>query len=250
MESATAIVLRVVPWSESSLVVTLFSREAGKVRAVAKGARRPKSAFDASLDVLALVKVVFIRKTSDALDILTESRLLRRFRLAGHHLAPLYAAYYVIELLGELTDDYDPQPGLFDDAVATLSRLAGATRGNEQVAPILISFELAAFRHLGYPPTLDSCSECGREVAPRGRVAFSPATGGVLCPLCRPGKRQVISLSENARLHMARLSHQDPSTLESANTVPLETANELRRTLNQYTIHILGRKPRLHDYLR
>jgi DNA repair protein RecO (recombination protein O) len=71
MEKSPAIVLRVVDWSETSSVVTLFTREFGKVRGLAKGARRPKGPFESALDLLAVCRVVFIRKSSDALDLLT-----------------------------------------------------------------------------------------------------------------------------------------------------------------------------------
>src|SRR5512143_2186053 len=94
-EKATAIVLRTVEFSETSLILTLFTREFGKVRGLAKGARRLKSAFESALDLLALCRIVFLRKSSDALDLLTEAKLLRRFRPAGRDLLSLYAGYYV-----------------------------------------------------------------------------------------------------------------------------------------------------------
>jgi DNA repair protein RecO (recombination protein O) len=139
-EKATAIVLRVVEFSETSSVVTLFTREFGKVRALAKGARRPKGPFESALDLLALCRVVFLRKSSDTLDLLTEAKLERRFRPAGGELSNLYAAYYVAELLNDLTDDYDSHPELFDAADETLAAL----RTSSAVPPVLLRFELAA----------------------------------------------------------------------------------------------------------
>src|ERR1700730_17326878 len=123
-EKATALVLRVIEFSETSSVVTLFTREFGKVRALAKGGRRPKGPFESALDLLALCRIVFLRKSSDALDLLTEAKLERRFRPARGDLAALYAAYYVAELLQELTDDHDPHPQLFDAAEQVLAALA------------------------------------------------------------------------------------------------------------------------------
>ena len=103
-EKATAIVIRAVEFSETSLVVTLFSREFGKIGALAKGGRRLKGPFESALDLLALCRIVFLHKSSEALDLLTEAKLLRRFRPAGRDLAGLYAGYYVAELLDGLTD--------------------------------------------------------------------------------------------------------------------------------------------------
>ena len=104
-EKTIAIVLRSVEFSESSYISTLFTESAGKITALAKGARRPKSAFENALDLLSISRVVFLRKSSDAMDLLTEAKLERRFRAAARDLTRLYAAYYVIELLNALTGE-------------------------------------------------------------------------------------------------------------------------------------------------
>src|SRR5205085_4744927 len=92
IEKATAIVLRTIDFSETSAIVTLLTREFGKISALAKGARRPKGPFESALDLLGLVRIVFLRKSSDALDLLTEAKLERRFRPADGELTSLYAA--------------------------------------------------------------------------------------------------------------------------------------------------------------
>src|SRR5688500_11330984 len=101
-EKTLGIVIRVIDFSESSAVVTLFTRDFGKVGALAKGARRPKGPFESALDLLSVVRVVLLRKSSDALDLLTEAKLEQRFRAASRDLARLYAGYYVAELLLDL----------------------------------------------------------------------------------------------------------------------------------------------------
>ncbi|MFM7928683.1 MAG: DNA repair protein RecO, partial [Pirellula sp.] len=80
LEKTDAIVLKTVEWSETSLVVTLFTRDFGKISAIAKGARRLKSPFESALDLLSLSSVVFLKKSGESLDLLTEAKLLRRFR--------------------------------------------------------------------------------------------------------------------------------------------------------------------------
>ena len=224
--------------------MTLFTREFGKVRGLAKGARRPKGPFESALDLLALCRVVFLRKSSDALDLLTEAKLERRFRPPPGALANLYAAYYVAELLGELTDDYDPHPELFDAAVQTLAALSST----DAVAPVVLRFELTALRVLGHLPSLDTCVECGTSVNESGRTAFSQRAGGVLCKSCRVGQKQVISVSSGVLATLARFA--DPAT-PVAEQPPLDRRvyGELRAVLNHYWSHLLGREPRMHRYL-
>lgn len=121
-EKTDALVIRLADFSESSRVVTLFTRDFGKVAALAKGAKRLKSAFEAALDLLSNCHVVFIRKSSSGLDLLTEAQLLKRFRPGRGDLTSLYCGYYVAELLAGLTEEYDPHPDLFDLAAQTLDR--------------------------------------------------------------------------------------------------------------------------------
>lgn len=243
-EKTSAIVLRLVEFSETSLVVTLFTREFGKIGALAKGGRRLKGPFESALDLLALCRIVFLRKSSDALDLLTEAKLVRRFRPAGRDLSSLYAGYYVAELLSELTDEYDPHPELFDLADETLAALSAG----EAVARRVVRFELGALRLLGHMPSLDACAECGAEMAPAGRVAFGLIDGGVLCKKCRQGKRQVASVSAGALRTMAQLAEPRRRTWQQLEIDP-RTLGEIRGVLNHYLVHLLGRKPRMHAYL-
>src|SRR3954470_10270307 len=119
-EKALAVVLRTTDWSESSRIATLWTREFGKVRALAKGGRRLKSSFENALDLLTVCSIVLLRKSSGSLDLLTEAQVRERFSPLRHDLQALYGAYYTAELLGDWTEDYDPHPALFDAALATL----------------------------------------------------------------------------------------------------------------------------------
>ena len=74
-EKALALVIRTHDWSESSRIATLWTREIGKVRALAKGGRRLKSNFESALDLLTVCDIVLIRKSSGSLDLLTEARV-------------------------------------------------------------------------------------------------------------------------------------------------------------------------------
>ena len=243
-EKATALVLRTVDFSESSLVVTLFTREFGKLGALAKGGRRLKGPFESALDLLALCRIVFLHKSSGALDILTEAKLLRRFRPPGRKLSALYAGYYVAELLDGLTDENDPHPELFDLVDETLVGLAA----DESVARQVVRFELGMLRLLGHMPMLDRCAECGEPIAAEGRVAFGLLDGGVLSSRCRRGKRQVVSISAGALQTMKRLADPHNTTWQRMEISP-RILGELRGIMNQYLANLLGRKPRLTKYL-
>ncbi len=240
-EKTRAIVLRLVEFSETSLVVTLFTEDFGKIGALAKGARRPKSAFEGALDLLALVRIVFLRKSSDALDLLTEARLERRFRSAQRDLPRLYAGYYVAELLAELTDTGDPHPELFAAGEQTLEAI---DRG-ERLAETVLRFELAALKLVGHAPSLAACVVCGKEVASEGRVPLSMESGGVLCGDCRPGRRGVVGVGA-AAIAALRSAAGGGSEWSLDPTV----GGELRAVMNNYLTHLVGHRLRMTEYLR
>ncbi len=243
-EKDIAIVLRTVDFSETSLVVTVFTREFGKIGALAKGARRLKGPFESALDLLAVCRIVFLHKSSETLDLLTEAKLIRRFRPAGSELFGLYAGYYVAELLSELTDECDPHSQLFDLADQTLEALAAG----EAVPRHVVRFELGLLRLLGHMPSLDRCVECAEPVAAAGQLAFGQLDGGVLCGRCRKGRAQVISVSAGAIRTMMQLGDPDGQTWRR---IRIDTGNlgEIRGVLNHYLRNLLGREPRMHRYL-
>lgn len=240
------LILRRLDAFETSLIVTGFSRELGKVSALAKGARRLKSPMLGGLDLLGHSDMVLLHKASEALDLVTEATPIERFDALRRDLAALYAGYYIAELLSELTDFHDPHPLLFDAALITLRHLGDPVLRPKRV----IRFELACLRELGLMPALEDCAHCGTPVEPdsnRDRVAFGLATGGVLCPSCRPGVPHVATLSGRTLQGMQVLASpgstwRDPSWT-SADLGPI------RATLGAVISHWLGHRPRLLPYL-
>jgi DNA repair protein RecO (recombination protein O) len=236
-EKALALVVRGTDWSETSRIVTLWTREFGKVRALAKGGRRIKSSFEVAFDLLTICHVVIIRKHSGGLDLLTEAQVAERFPHLRTDLAALYAGYYVAELLADGTQDYDPHPALFDAAVDTLRGLADPTDRPGRVS----AFELAWLRELGYSPRLDACAACGKPLS-GPRVGFSPSAGGVLCSACRPAARDDRPLSAAALAALRGLAAGEP-------TLPPAARPEVRQVLGHAVSAVLGRRPRLLGYV-
>jgi DNA repair protein RecO (recombination protein O) len=246
-EKATALVLRTTDWSESSRIATLWTREFGKVRVLAKGGRRLKSNFDSALDLLTECSIVLLRKSSGSLDLLTEARVVRRFTRLRADLSALYAGYYVAELLTDLTEDYDPHPALFDEALDTLSTL-GEPPGpglGKSTGPRLIRFECVLLRELGYSPVLDNCAVC-QKPAFGDHWAFSAAAGGLVCSGCQAKQRDRVLLSPAGWEMLRTLSERADAWQHPWS---LAARQEVRQLLNQYLSYLLGRSPRLLSYL-
>ena len=257
-EKARAIVIRTFPFGESSCVVTLFTREYGKLRALAKGAWRPKSGFDAALDLLSICQVLVLRKSTDALDLLTEACLEHRFRV-GRSQAAFLGGMDVAELLDTLTADGDPQPELFDVAHATLRTLSAPRHAHDHdtstteltdglVRALVAHTELAMLRLVGHAPALVRCAECGGGVEGGSRIAFGMLDGGVLCERCRGGKRAVVSISTDCLAALQLLAGTSDAWRSLALPPPID--GEVRAVMNTMLSHLLGRRPRVAPLLQ
>ncbi|MDR3197835.1 MAG: DNA repair protein RecO [Planctomycetaceae bacterium] len=253
MENADAIVLRTVDFSETSLILTLFTRQFGKIEALAKGGRRLKSPFESALDILARIRVSFLHKKGDVLDLLTEAKLIHRFRVTKSNLAGLFASYYAVELVDSLTETNDPNPAIYDLTVKMLARLEQGTL----LMRSLIRFEGLLLRAVGQQPLLGNCAECGKVInSEQKRVAFGYIDGGALCFRCAETLRQtghgqfLTSVSANALHGMKQLTDPHDRT-ENWKHLKLErnTQNEIRGLHNHYFSHLLGKRPRLYDWL-
>ena len=244
MEKATALVVRTTDWSETSRIATLWTREFGKIRVLAKGGRRLKSNFEFALDLLTVCSIVWLRKSSGGLDLLTEAQAVERFPALRSDLSALYAGYYVAELLSDWPQEYDPHPGLFDSARDAM-RDFGAK--GISISLRLAALELNLLRELGYSPVLDSCVACNRGVDENATgLAFSAAVGGVLCRDCQAEQRERLPLSTEAWRLLREL--QQPGEPWRAAAAPAARV-EVRRVLGQYITYLLGHRPRLLPYL-
>jgi len=246
-EKATALVLRTTDWSESSRIATLWTREFGRVRVLAKGGRRLKSNFESALDLLTVCSIVLLRKSSGNLDLLTEARVVERFAHLRTDLSALYAGYYIAELLSEWTEDYDPHPALFDEALDALRTLgSGTTAGKQSTTGLrLARFELVLLREFGYGPALDNCAVC-QQPAVGVSLAFSSAAGGVVCRSCQPGQRERRPLTLETWEALRALGESGEAWQHAWSPA---ARTEVRQVLGHYVTYLMGRQPRLLPYL-
>ena len=229
--------------------MTWFTRDWGKVAVVAKGARRLKGPFDAALDLLTVCNIVFIRKSSAGLDILTESQLVQRFKPKPGDLISLYAGYYVAELLDGLSEEYDPHPTLFDEALQALNRLTGET-GPVDLKLSLLRFELMILREIGQIPAFDVCVLCGEEISldtPQ-KMGFKVSMGGVICPQCLTEENTQHIISGGTVSLLRCLSNESDAAWQRLTATPGQM-KEMRGVVTAAIAQPLGRRPKMLRYL-
>lgn len=172
------IVLRHADMGEADRLITLFTPFRGKVRGVAKGARKPASKLAGHVEQFTLTSVLIAR--GRALDLITQAQTVRSFIEVRENLRLVLYASYAVELVERSTEWESENKPLFNLLLRYLSYLGTAQR----LETGLRAFELEALDVLGYRPQLDKCVACGREIRAETN-GFSSTAGGVLCPLCR-----------------------------------------------------------------
>lgn len=233
-ERALGLVVRKTDWSDTSRIATIYTREFGKVRVLAKGGRRLKSNFEVALDLLVVCSIVLLRKATGGLEVLTEARLDESFAGLRADLQRLNAGYYIAELLGDGTQDYDPHPVLFDHSLATLRQLAV---GGE-VRSLITAYEWTWLSELGLRPELDGCVSCST-TQPVGALAFSPMAGGIVCASCAPLQRDRRPISRPALQVLQEIAVGELPTV----------TDEVRQLMGYSVACVLGRRPRLLAFL-
>ena len=250
LEKADALVIRQVDFSESSRIVTFYSREFGKFAALAKGAKRLKGPFDAALDLLSACRVVFIRKSSGTLNLLTEARLISRFQTQDSgtkgSLSSVYCGYYVAELLNGLTEDFDPAPEIYNLAISTLAALSSSQNLS---SPIIIHFEVSLLQLIGLLPNLFECSVCSEPIDIGKQFAHWVSQGGVLCSGCRREEFAGVSISSGSIDILRRLTEVSPDNIHAIEFSKKQTEECHRFAVSAIT-HALGRRPSTLRYIQ
>lgn len=242
----SAICLRLVPYSETSQIVTLLTREHGLLRLIAKGAHRRTKAgagkFDGGLDLLDLGNAVFSAPTDRNLGLLTEWKLLDGHLGLRRSLRALRLALLVAEIVPLLLEEHDPHPALFERVVATVAALSGASLEESSLA-----FLLDLLAASGFLPELSHCCTCRQPVTDKPRAFFSPERGGAICEACAktvadrmPVDPKLLRLAEM----MLKLPRKD-GLVQRLPRLNRACSDPLHRLLLAYIEHTLQRPLRM-----
>src|SRR5947207_3217460 len=155
LKESEAIVLRTYPFLESDLLVTLFTRTEGKVRGVARAAKKSRRRFGGALEPLTHIKVAYEDRERQELARLDSCEVLESPLTSEVNYARAVALAHVAEVLDELLPDREANDAVFRLALSVLAQL----RGDDIWLP-LVYFELWMARLMGYLPDLSDCLNC------------------------------------------------------------------------------------------
>ena len=235
--------LRHTDWGEADRLLILFTREAGKLRAVAKGARKLRSRKAGHLEPFTRVTLLLARGRDTW--IVTQADTVDAHLPIGQDLTRIGYAAYVIELLDRFTYEEGENRSLYLLLIDTLSRIASLPD------PFLAVryYDIRLLDLTGFRPELFHCVDCGDVVKPQDQF-FSAMQGGVLCPRCGsiPGTQAwPISMTALKYLrHLQRSSYSDALRAEPSEPV----RREMESLLQQYLTYLLERRLNTPQFLR
>jgi len=230
-----AIVLRHSDWGEADRLLTLYTRQRGKVRAIAKGARRVRSRKAGHLEPFTRVTLQLARGRD--LLIVTDAETVEAYQPLREDLVKTGYASYVMELLDRFTyEDESESPVIYRLLAETLSRISSQPDSWLAVR----YYEVRLLDHLGFRPQLFECANCREEIQATDQF-ISPIQGGVICPRCGAGLPGVWPISMDG---LKYLRHFQRSTyLEAKRAQPgSQVKNEVEVLMQRYFTYLLERE--------
>jgi DNA repair protein RecO (recombination protein O) len=240
-----AIVLKRTNLGEADNIITFYTPNLGKIRAVAKGVRRPRSKLGGHLELLTQSSLLLAQGQN--LDVITQSQTIESFLPLRSDLWRTSCAIYVAELADQFTveqvENY-PVYMLLQTTLLWLCEARSEAHGNELV---LRYFELHLLSHLGYQPELYQCLNCRSPLVPE-RNFFSASGGGVICPNCARKEQLVRPISADA-IKVMRFLLKNDFTSASRLRVSPDLTRELEQLMRAYIRYLLERDVKSAGFL-
>jgi len=239
---AEAVALSTSPFSERDRLLTIYTRQSGKLRVLAKGARRTTSKLAAHVDLLVHSRLFLHHGRT--FDQVTQGTTVETFPQLRQDLWRSALAVYCAELMERFTEEGQTNPGLFDALLVALRRLDDPAL---DTAVSVRAFELDLLGLSGYRPQLHRCVGCQAIIEPVTN-SFSAAEGGVLCPACAAQHPGALPIGVDALKLLRNLQTRQEAIVGHARVAPV-TVEAAEHILIGYIQYLLDRRIRSVGFL-
>jgi DNA repair protein RecO len=234
---ATTIVLRSRKWGDADRIVTFYSKERGKIRGVARGARRLKSRFGAALEPFSLCRLNLFEKSGDSLYRISHVDLVRSSQKLRESLGLIDSAARMVNVVAAITPDGDPDPILFD----TLEQGLASLHESEDPTFMALLFQIRLLGVTGFRPQTDHCAACEKTHFV-GDPQFSPIAGGLVCLSCAAHQRvRCVALSRGSLSFLQQAIRLD-STLVTRLRASGRVRAEVEAAIEGYVTVVAGKR--------
>ena len=242
-EKFEAFVLRAVKYSEHDKMLTLFTKQNGKISAVAKGAQSSKSKYIASSQLFCLSE--FILSTSIKMPYVASAEVIKGFYGLNKDIERLTAASYCAELINALYEEEVEDQIIFNLLYHTLNLLEKSDVAYANI--IVITFILKFMGVSGMYPILDRCAMCENKAR---SYHFDFDAGGIICPECKTDSNVIMpKVTAKEADFLNALLYIDITKLTTILLPDIKTQKYLLKTINDYLIYAYGKKIKSFDLL-
>lgn len=236
-QQTEAIVLRVIDYGESDRIVTFCTADFGKIRGIAKGARRSRKRFANAIEPFCCSRILFSRRSPDSLALIEGCDILSHFPGIRADLEKTLAASYLIDL----TDQFTPEDKKNEASFFLLRDFLWLLEGTAMTEAFVRFFEIRLLRISGYDPVLDHCLCCKTPIGNQAAYRFDAAKGGLTCNSRGSGNPDAISVSLGT-IRTLLLGREMEIGRLGRLLLSGQSADESRRLLGHFIRHILGRE--------
>ena len=240
-----AVVLRHSDYGEADRLLTLFTRQRGKMRVIAKGARKIASRKAGHIEPFTQVRLQLAQ--GKEMFLVTQADTVDAYLPLRDDLVLTGQAAYVLELLDRFSyEDETEHPSTFRLLTETLARLASTPDAATWL--ILRYYEMRLLDHVGFRPQLFECTNCGRAIQPEDQF-FSFRAGGVICPRCGKGLPHLRSISVETLKYLRHFQRSSYAEATRAHPGP-EVRQETESLMQGYFTYLLERELNTPGFLR
>lgn len=234
----TAIILRSRKWGDADRIVTCYTQHLGKIRGVARGARRAKSQFGAALEPFTICHLNLFEKQGDSLFRISHVDLVTSFQSLREDLELMTSAARMVNVVSAVTPDGDPDPRLFETLEQGLASLA-ERRGDPAFTALIFQIRLLGLT--GFRPQTDHCAACGKTRL-IGEPQFSAVAGGLVCPTCAARQRaSCVTLSRGSVLFLQQAIRLAPLLVTRLRATG-QVRSEIEEAIEGYVTVVAGRR--------
>ena len=233
--------LRRTDFGEADRLLTLYTRDFGKIKAVAKGARKPQSRKTGHVELF--MRSNFLFASGRDIAILTQAEMVEPYAALRDDLIRSTYAAYVVELLDRFTVEEDKHSGIYQLLADALGWLAT----QEDVLLVARYYELRLLGLAGFRPQLFHCVACGEAIEERDQF-FSGELGGVLCPDSRAEDRRAVAITA-VSLKVLRYLHTRSWDTVHALRLKRTVHTELENVMHFYITYVLERNLKSVEFL-
>jgi len=243
IQKTECIILRRDEFRETSIILTVYTKDFGKLKLISKGVRSPEQKFISAYELFSLSDIVFYEKKKKGILLLSQCELRDFFPKVRESLDRLSYATYFVELVNSVTPFGEKNKKLYE-LLKNCLQLLSTKASSKRVARIL---EIKLLSILGFMPRMKSCSGCDKEVKKVSRFSFS--LGGVLCEDCIKkdrGARVVLPGTIKFISHINELEFSRTANIKVASAVGKDT----ERLLNSFIRYHLDIRLRSLDFIK